>query len=48
MNRVAIPVLDSAILDAEVAVLTAAAHDYFGDDTFDSELSHLLARHRQR
>ncbi|KUH88349.1 MULTISPECIES: hypothetical protein [unclassified Mycobacterium] len=44
-QRDAIPVLDSAILDAEVALLTAAAQDYFGDDTFDSELTHLLAPH---
>ncbi|OBG17907.1 hypothetical protein A5765_05265 [Mycolicibacterium celeriflavum] len=47
-QRDAIPVLDSAILDAEVALLTAAAQDYFGDDTFDSELTYLLAPHAPR
>ncbi|WP_094286718.1 hypothetical protein [Mycobacterium lehmannii] len=44
-QRDAIATLDGALLDAEVALLTAAAQDYFGDDTFDSEIAHLLAPH---
>ncbi|OBB42438.1 hypothetical protein [Mycobacterium sp. 852002-51961_SCH5331710] len=44
-QRDAIATLDAALLDAEVALLTAAAQDYFGDDTFDSEINHLLAPH---
>ncbi len=44
-QRDAIATLDGALLDAEVALLTAAAQDYFGDDTFDSEITHLLAPH---
>lgn len=44
-QRDAIAPLDGALLDAEVALLTAAAQDYFGDDTFDSEITHLLAPH---
>ncbi|RAV09328.1 hypothetical protein DQP55_17625 [Mycolicibacterium sp. GF69] len=43
--RDAIAALDGPLLDAEVALLTAAAQDYFGDDTFDSEMTHLLAPH---
>ncbi|KUH67179.1 hypothetical protein AU184_06425 [Mycolicibacterium novocastrense] len=44
-QRDAIATLDGALLDAEVALLTAAAQDYFGDETFDSEITHLLAPH---
>ncbi|KUI34124.1 hypothetical protein AU197_05860 [Mycobacterium sp. IS-1590] len=44
-QRDAIASLDGALLDAEVALLTAAAQDYFGDDTFDSEIAHLLTPH---
>lgn len=44
-QRDAIATLDGAVLDAEVALLTAAAQDYFGEDTFDSEITHLLAPH---
>ncbi|MGV0603957.1 hypothetical protein [Mycolicibacterium sp. XJ1904] len=44
-QRDAVATLDGALLDAEVALLTAAAQDYFGDDTFDSEITHLLAPH---
>ena len=38
--------LDRSILDAEVALLTAAAQDYFAEDTFDSDVVELLAPHR--
>ncbi|MGK2870348.1 MAG: hypothetical protein ACSLFA_27635 [Mycobacterium sp.] len=38
--------LDAALLDAEIAVLTAAAQEYFAEDTFDSEISGLLEPHR--
>nr|WP_090344461.1 hypothetical protein [Mycolicibacterium malmesburyense]CRL75996.1 hypothetical protein CPGR_03791 [Mycolicibacterium malmesburyense] len=44
-HRDAIATLDGALLDAEVALLTATAQDYFGDDTFDSEIAQLLAPH---
>jgi hypothetical protein len=44
-HRNGIAMLDGALLDAEVALLTAAAQDYFGDDTFDSDMTQLLARH---
>lgn len=44
-ERDGIAVLDSALLDAEIAVLTAAAQDYFSDDTFDSEVAGLLTPH---
>jgi hypothetical protein len=40
-----IAALDSALLDAEVAVLTAAAQDYFTDDSFDSDVADLLRPH---
>lgn len=43
--RGGISALDQAVLDAEVAVLTAAAQDYFTDDTLDADVSGLLARH---
>lgn len=38
--------LDAALLDAEIAVLTAAAEEYFAEDTFDSEIAGLLEPHR--
>jgi hypothetical protein len=38
--------LDIAVLDAELAVLTAAAQDYFAEDTFDSDIDGLLRPHR--
>ncbi|WP_241473625.1 hypothetical protein [Mycolicibacterium neoaurum] len=38
--------LDAAVLDVEIAVLTAAAQDYFVDDTFDSDVEALLRPHR--
>ena len=38
--------LDSALLDGELALLTAAAEDFFGDDgTFDSDVAELLGPH---
>ncbi|MCT7659959.1 hypothetical protein [Mycobacterium deserti] len=44
-ERDGIAALDTALLDAEIAVLTAAAQDFFTDDTFDSEVTSLLAPH---
>jgi hypothetical protein len=38
--------LDRSLLDGELALLTAAAEDYFADDTFDSDVVELLAPHR--
>ena len=38
--------LDSALLDGEIALLTAAAQDYFADDTLDSDVAELLHAHR--
>lgn len=43
--RDAIAGLDPAILDAEIAVLTAQAEDFFTDDTFDSDVTGLIAPH---
>jgi hypothetical protein len=43
--RDGIAALDPALLDAEIAVLTAAAQDFFTDDTLDSDLAGLLAPH---
>jgi hypothetical protein len=40
-----IAALDGALLDAEIAVLTAAAQDYFTDDGFDSDVASLLRPH---
>jgi hypothetical protein len=40
-----IAALDGALLDAEIAVLTAAAQDYFTDDSFDSDVAGLLRPH---
>ncbi|OBH16104.1 hypothetical protein [Mycobacterium sp. E3247] len=37
--------LDRALLDLEVAVLTAGAQGFFADDTFDSDVADLLAPH---
>ncbi|MGK2854827.1 MAG: hypothetical protein ACSLE3_12130 [Microbacteriaceae bacterium] len=39
--------LDIAVLDAELAVLTAAAQDYFAEDTLDSDIDGLLRPHRE-
>jgi hypothetical protein len=35
----------TALLDAEIAVLTAAAQDFFADDTLDSDMGVLLGPH---
>lgn len=37
--------LDRALLDVEVAVLTAGAQSFFSDDTLDSDVTQLLAPH---
>jgi hypothetical protein len=44
-QRDGIAALDSALLDAEIAVLTAGAEDFFTDDTFDSDVAGLLRPH---
>jgi hypothetical protein len=44
-QRDGIAALDGALLDAEIAVLTAGAQDYFTDDTFDSDVAGLLRPH---
>lgn len=44
-QRDGIAALDGPLLDAEIAVLTAAAEDFFTDDTFDSDLAGLLRPH---
>lgn len=44
-RRDGIAALDGALLDAEIAVLTAGAQDYFTDDTFDSDVVGLLRPH---
>lgn len=37
--------LDGALLDAEIAVLTSGAQEFFTDDTFDSDVAGLLRPH---
>ncbi len=44
-HRDGIAALDGAVLDAEIAMLTAAAQDFFTDDTFDSDVASLLRPH---
>lgn len=44
-DRDGIAALDHALLDAEIAVLTAAAQDFFTDDTLDSDVGQLLGPH---
>jgi hypothetical protein len=44
-QRDGIAALDGALLDAEIALLTAGAQDYFTDDTFDSDVVGLLRPH---
>jgi hypothetical protein len=44
-ERDGIAALDGALLDAEIAVLTAGAEDFFTDDTFDSDVAALLRPH---
>ena len=46
-QRDGIAALDSALLDAEIAVLTAAAEDFFTDETFDSDVAALRAPTRR-
>jgi hypothetical protein len=44
-RRDGILALDGALLDAEIAVFTAGAQDFFTDDTVDSEVASLLRPH---
>jgi hypothetical protein len=44
-QRDGIAMLDAALLDAEIALLTAAAEDFFTDDTFDSDVAEILRPH---
>ncbi|WNG90574.1 hypothetical protein [Mycobacterium sp. ITM-2016-00318] len=44
-HRDGIAALNGALLDAEIALLTSGAQDFFGDDTFDSDMAGLLAGH---
>jgi hypothetical protein len=44
-DRDGIATLDAALLDAEIAILTAAAEDFFTDDTFDSDAAEVLRPH---
>lgn len=44
-HRDGIVALDAALVDAEMALLTAAAQDFFADDTLDSDVAGLLAPH---
>lgn len=44
-ERDGIAALDRAVLDAELAVSTVAAEDFFTDDTLDSDVEGLLAPH---
>jgi hypothetical protein len=44
-DRDGIAGLDPALLAAEIAVLTAAAQDFFTDDTLDSDVGELLTPH---
>ncbi|MGV9799502.1 hypothetical protein ACWDTP_15755 [Mycobacterium sp. NPDC003449] len=44
-DRDGIAALDRAVLDAEIALLTVAAEDYFTDDTIDADPGGLLAPH---
>jgi len=44
-SRDGIVALDHAVLDGEIAVLTAAAQDFFAEDTFDSDVAELLRWH---
>jgi hypothetical protein len=44
-QRDGIAALDGALLDAEIAVLTAGAEGFFTDDTFDSDVAALLRPH---
>jgi hypothetical protein len=44
-HRDGIAALDSALLDAEIALVTAAAQDFFTDDTFDADVAGLIRPH---
>ena len=44
-ERDGIATLDAALLDAEIAILTAGAEDFFTDDTFDSDVAEVLRPH---
>jgi hypothetical protein len=44
-SRDGIVALDSAVLDGEIALLTVAAQDFLGEDTFDSDVTDLLRPH---
>jgi hypothetical protein len=44
-HRDGIAALDAALLDAEMALVTAAAQDFFSDDTFDSDVAGLIRPH---
>jgi len=44
-QRDGIVALDGALLDAEIAMLTAGAEEFFTDDTFDSDVAALLRPH---
>jgi hypothetical protein len=44
-HRDGIAALDAALLDAEIALVTAAAQDFFTDDTFDSDVASLIRPH---
>ena len=47
-SRDGIVALDAAVLDGEIALLTASAQDFFPEDTFDSDVAELLRRHGVR
>lgn len=44
-QRDGVATLDAALLDAEIAILTAGAEDFFTDDTFDSDVAEMLRPH---
>lgn len=44
-HRDGIVTLDAALLDAEISVLTAAAQEFFTDDTFDSAVAEIVRPH---
>ncbi len=44
-QRDGIATLDAALLDAEIAILTVGAEDFFTDDTFDSDVAEMVRPH---
>jgi hypothetical protein len=44
-QRDGVATLDAALLDAEIAILTAGAEDFFTDDTLDSDVAEILRPH---